>query len=180
MISTFETMPCPLLQPYIKSFSLREFDTAEQEIRKPLHAIHEIYMTFFLEERMPLDNNVTRVADDKYIYGLHTFSRGIAYMLKGYFRIFCIVFKPSGFHKLFGISPSGFTDTILGGSDLFSGNINQLHQQLQEAAKFNRMVSFAERYLMSYLFRSKAKDPYNSIQTALNLLLEHSGNVSIE
>ncbi len=180
MIRLSEALPSPFLQPYIKSFSLREFDTAEQEIKIPLHAIHKLYMSFFLNEKLPVLYSTGDNIDEKFIYGLHTFSRGIAFHSKEYFRVFCIVFQPNGFYKLFAIPPSDFIDTILCGSDLFSGNINRLQLQLQEAATLRQMIHDTEHFLFSYLSKSMAKDPHNSIQSASHFLLQYSGNISIK
>ena len=51
MVSTIQIKPAPLLQPYISCYALRTFNTGESTILKPMHAVHEYYMTFFLKER---------------------------------------------------------------------------------------------------------------------------------
>lgn len=180
MISTLEVAPSPMLQPYIKSFSLREFDTSEQELIVPLHAIHELYMSFYLNEKLPQLSEAADSVYEKFLYGLHTFPRGIVHYTKEQFKVFCIIFKPNGFVQLFNISPSEFTDRMISGSDLFSANINRLQTQLQESRKFAQMVGYTEKFLLDYLSQSKAKDPYNRIQSASSLLLQHSSDISIK
>lgn len=180
MISTLEVAPSPMLQPYVKSFSLREFDTSENEMKMPLHAIHEIYLSFFLNEKLPVMHNLPSISDEANIFGLHTFCRGVAQIFKGHFRMFCILFKPNGFVRLFNTSPSEFTDKIISGSDLFSTPINRLQMQLQESKKFTQMVGYTEQFLLAYLSKSKTKDPYNRIQSASCFLLQHSSNASIK
>lgn len=48
MVSTIEIIPSPVLQPYVRCFSFREFNTMGQQLIKPLHALHEFYICFYL------------------------------------------------------------------------------------------------------------------------------------
>jgi AraC-like DNA-binding protein len=179
MINTFEALPSPLLQPYIKSFSLREFDSTTYEIDKPLHANHEIYMTFYLNDKAPIPANYKGcTGDQSFIFGLQTDFHGVLHF-SGDFRLFCIIFRPDGFYKLFGIPPGNFTNLTFGATDIFTGMASHLQQQLQEAANFRNMVIRAETALTSHLWKAKNKDLYNCIQSASELLLKYSGNVSI-
>jgi AraC-like DNA-binding protein len=180
MIKNFEVSPSPLLQPYIKSFSLREFDSSTSIVSKPLHANHEIYMTFYLNDKAPLPVNYKGGAGDQsFIFGLQTDFHGVLHF-SGHFRLFCIVFRPNGFYKLFGVPPGHFTNLISAATGIFSAMTSQLELQLQEAATFQNMVTCAEIAMTSCLRKVKYKDPYNSIETASNLLLQYSGNISIE
>ena len=51
MVSTIEIKPALILRPFISCYALREFDTGGMIMPKPLHAVHEYYMTFFLKDK---------------------------------------------------------------------------------------------------------------------------------
>lgn len=179
MIKMLETAPSSVLMPYVRSFMLREFDTAGHPLCKPLHAVHEIYMTFFLNTETPLPANFSGTDKWKFIYGLQTYCQGVL-EYNGYIRSFSIVFRPNGFYRLFGLPQALFTDATFSAADILTGDIDRLQLQLQEAPRFSHMVSHAETFLLAYLKKAKAKDPHNSIQATSNLLLRHWGNVSVE
>lgn len=51
MITTSEIAPLPVLAPYIRCYSYREFDTGGSELIKRWHAAHEIAMPFFFKDQ---------------------------------------------------------------------------------------------------------------------------------
>jgi len=179
VIQTIETAPSPLLQPFVKSYSLRQFNTAEEAVCRPVYALHEMYLTFYLDGKPPLPQNYLGTDGEKFVFGLQTCFQGLV-NFQGYNRLFSIVFKPTGFFRLFGIPPTHFTDAVYGADTIFSRNMDRLQTQLQEAARFGQMVRYVEQLLLSYLFHSKAKDPHNSITATASLLLRNCGKTNIE
>lgn len=179
MVKVTEKAPSPTLQPYIKCFAFREVDTFYTDLLLPMHAVYEMYLTFYLDDQPPLAKNFVGADATNFVFGLQSLSQGIV-CFNGRFRLFMILFKPNGFYNTFGIPPETFTNLAVTANEVFPSSITTLKQQLQEAKTMDQMVAHAERFLLSHLLKTKADDPYNCIQSASNVLLRCSGNINIE
>ena len=188
MVSTIEIPPSTVLQPYVRCFSFREFNTMGQQLVKPLHALHEFYMCFYLntpplrlEDPDGKTNDLVTLSVNKYVIGLQSYFTGNL-CLCGHIRLFSIQFWPTGFYGIFNKPLTSFTNMVFDASDIFNYDFSRLLQQLQEAENFNQMVAHAEKLLLTYLTKSKINDPYNAIQTISKLMYKDVGskNVNIE
>ncbi len=185
MVSATEIPPSPVLKPFVRCFSFREFDTMGQPLTKPLHAQHEFNMTFHLnappfslEEPGGKKNDLVNTSVDKYVIGLQSHLTGIL-CFSGHVRFFNIQFMPTGFHRIFNTPLTFFTNKFFDASDVFNCDISRLMNQLQEAANFNHMTELAEKFLLSYLAKSKTNDPYNAMQTITKLICRDAGNRTV-
>lgn len=185
MVSTIEIIPSPVLQPYVRCFSFREFDTMGQQLVKPLYAHHEFYITFHLdnpplrlEEQAGKNVPLVTSSVDKYVIGLQSYFTGNL-SFSGHIRFFSIQFWPTGFYGIFNKPLTSFTNMVFDASDIFNYDFSRLLQQLQEAGDVNKMVEYAEKLLLAYLSKSKISDPYNAMQTLSKLICKDAGNKNI-
>ncbi len=185
MVSNIEIVPSPVLKPFVRCFSFREFDTMGQQFIKPLHAQHEFYMCFYLntppyklegpggKSRHPVTPSV-----DKYVIGLQSSFTG-SLCFCGHVRLFSIQFMPTGFYRIFNIPLTSFTNMVFDGSDIFNYDISRLQQQLQEAGNVDQMAAHAEKFLSSYLTISKTKDAYNGMQKVSKSIYRNAGAINL-
>jgi AraC-like DNA-binding protein len=192
MITTTELAASPILQPYVRCFSFREFDTKEGVLSKPVPAIHEAYITFILNttkttfQKTP-DPSVTDqtlsfendLKADVFVLGLQTEFKGVV-AFKGRIRLFSIQFRANGFYKIFAIPGSVITNGMIDASSVYKENISRLQLQLQEAKSTVEMVNQTEKFLIGYLLKSNVKDGYNSVQAAAQLVFKHAGNIPVD
>ncbi len=186
MLRTLIHIPQNLLKDYILQIAFREFDCSEAGFYKPMHAIHEIDMLFMINSKMHDFINVgskemvtltKRSTPDCTFAGLLTSLRGFIHF-KGHIQLLTIQFKPTGFYRIFGIPPSEVTD-YLGDSDgVFPKEVEQLHEQLNEAKTPSEMFQLTERFLLANLNKNRIKGP--GIEKASDFILRQPGAYSIE
>lgn len=183
MVTTVELKPTPALQPYVRCFALREFDTMGADMVKPIHAMHEFYISFFLKgtvlARFKDYKTTAFCQNDSWVLGLQTKYIGNL-IFNGKYSIFTVQFKPNGFYKVFGLPMYSFTDQIHNSEDVFGKNIHLLHEQLHQSKNIQQMALCAENFLLSFLAKSKVADPFNRINCSSCLILHHAGNINIE
>jgi len=180
MVTTTEILPCPVLQSYVRCYTLREFDTMGADFMKPLPANHEVIMSFILSGS--LDTAGLACTDvipgsGKYITGLQTAYFG-SLIYNGNIRFFTIQFRPNGFYKLFNIPLDLITQKIYEASDVIGG-IRTYSERLHEAEDLITLKNCSDEFLLEHLVKSKANDPYNSI-TSASALLFRNPNINIK
>lgn len=176
MVLTSEIPPHPALHDLVRCYGYRTFDTLGCEMLKPIHAMHEFFMTFWLDGgSTPLvylseDCNINgRDGGNIQVLGLQTKYRGMI-SFNGNHRLFSIQFRPAGFFRVFGIPLELCTHQMLSSEDLLGSEAKNLICQLNEAPNLTEMVERTDRFLLYYLRKSKAKDPYNAITQISNAL----------
>ncbi len=100
MVSTTELKPAILLQQFISCYALREFNTGAYTMPRPMHAVHQFYMTFFLKDQYCDMESTDGKSLGKYSNSLTTLftkSNGCSYW-KGNYRVLCVQFKSNGRH----------------------------------------------------------------------------------
>lgn len=198
MIVTLEFLPHPELRPYVRCYGYREFDTRDAEMIKPILAINEVYMTFFMDDSdtllarfSPSDSLIplTQFRKD-HVLGIQTRFKGV-FLFRGKYRIFSIQYRPNGFYRIFGIPSRDLTDEMQS-SDLIFGNrmnLNQLSDTLNESPSMENMTLAADFFLLKCLNKSNAVDPFDQIGRSSRMLyqnsslsvakLAHSSNMSL-
>lgn len=73
------------------------------------------------------------------------------------YLMFKIIFKAGGFHRLFGIPLSLFSNGHIETVCVLGNPMKDLKEQIANAKNFNEMVFYTEKYLMSKLFNLKIK-----------------------
>ncbi len=177
-------LPHPMLQPYVRYFALREFDTGGLEFPKSVVAEHEIMMAFFLHSKVlrfeSYDNqtpaytvNPNKGPECTFV-GLQTSSKGFV-VYKGKTTILNIHFKPPGFFHIFNTSPKEVLDKMGNNNEFLANEIDVLHEEMQEAKNNLECIKLLELYLIKKLFSQKPKYKHTGIVQASEFLLRQKG-----
>ena len=183
MVSTIQIKPAPILQPFVSCYALRRFDTEELVMPRPMHAVHEYYMTFFLENKFCdlRDNsgNFQRRTSNS-LCTLFTEPQGCTYF-KGNYVLFCVQFKSNGIFAIFGIPQKILINTIFPLEDILGDENNRLlTEQFQSAADILEMASYMNTYLIKMLLFQKHKIYTGIIANIADIVLHYKGVVSID
>lgn len=184
---TKEFLPCPELQPYIRAFVLREFDTQHNDLIIPIHAKHEVYLVFLLKARnlqltlqnpswvhVPLPLNEINNS----VLGLQTVYHGNIIYNGGYV-LFSVQMKPDGFFRLFGIPGSEIINKAFYANDLISGT-DRLNGQLLAATNPGEMIRLTEEFLLQKLHTNQLLNKHKAVNVAANLIVKQNGIVDIK
>jgi len=182
MVITTEILPCPAIQPFIRCYTLREFDTAGSDFLKPLPANHEFTLAFALSGS--LSTTKTSFGDiisgsHQYIVGLQTSYKG-SLVFNGNIRFFTIQFRPNGFYKVFNMPAGLLTDKTYKLSDIINKGMSAYIERINEASDISTLKSLTDNLLLSFLAKSKKTDPNNSITFASSLIFQTQGNINIK
>ena len=183
MVSTFQIKPALILQPFISSYSLRQFNTGELVMPQPMHAVHEYYMTFFLKDKFGevRDNsgNFQGKASNS-LCTLFTESQGCAYY-KGDYVLFCVQFKSNGIFAILGLPQKMLINAILPLGDILGDENNLLlTEQLQSSADIFEMARCMNSYLIKMLLCQKHKTYTGVIAKISDIVLKNKGVVSMD
>jgi AraC-like DNA-binding protein len=182
MVTTTEILPCPVLQTYVRCYTLREFGTMGTDFSKPLPANHEFMLAFTVRGDLYTYNTVykgLKPESRQHIIGLQTASKGIV-IFNGDVKLFTIQFRPNGFYQLFGIPSQSITDNIFDTSDIIPNGTTLYNEQLCEAIDLLEMKKISDKFLLSHLVKNKNSDPYHSITSTSSLIFANNGNVNIK
>lgn len=182
MVVTTEILPCPAIQPYVRCYTLREFDTAGSDFLKPLPANHEFTLAFTLTgslstAKTSFGDNIS--GSQQHLIGLQTAYKG-SVIFNGNVKLFTMQFTPNGFYRLFNLPVSLLTDKIYKISDIINKGISVYIEHLNEAKDITALKGLTDHFLLSCLAKSKKTDPNNSITSASSLIFEKQGNINIK
>jgi AraC-like DNA-binding protein len=183
MVSTFQIKPAAILQPFISSYSLRQFNTGALVMPQPMHAVHEYYMTFFLKDKFGelRDNsgNFQRRASNS-LCTLFTEPQGCVYY-KGDYVIFCVQFKSNGIFAILGIPQKILINAIFPLGDILGDEDNLLlTEQLQFSANIFEMARCMNSYLIKMLLSQKHKVYTDIIAGISDIILHNKGVISVD
>ena len=184
MISTSEIAPSPILAPFIRCYSFREFDTGGTDMIKRWHASHEMTMPFFFKEIPikliePETENILKKGSYGGIMGLSTQNNGDMYF-NGCYSFFEINFRPNGYYKIFKIPSDKSINQILRADEIFDISIKLFYEQLCGAADLREMVDLANVFLLSYLKKQKSFEYKDAITSFSNIILRRRGLVNVK
>lgn len=148
---------------------------------RPLHAVHECYMTFFLKDKF-FDINNDPEKNSKFssnICTLFTKPMGCAYF-KGDFILFCVQFKSNGFSAVFGIPQKRLLNTIIPVEDILGNDASLLTEQFESSKDILEMGMYMNAYLTRMLLRQKNKIYTTTIATISNIISVNKGIVSLD
>lgn len=188
-INTHCILPHPILQPYVRCFAVRRFDTEGHEIPKPMIANHEMTMAFFFQSRLfnfkAIDKNAIPYVVKKNRFtescfaGAQTFTKGSA-IFKGSITLLNIHFKPVGFFHIFNICPKELVDKLGDIEDILSNEFICLQEQMHEAATCGESLTLLENFLIQKILSQKPKYRHKGITGASNFLLQKKGTYAIK
>jgi AraC-like DNA-binding protein len=182
MVSTIQIKPAPLLEPYVSCYALRKFNTGKTVLPKPLYALHECYMTFFLKDEFcdminEAGNIVYKWSSN--IYCLFTQPSGCSYY-RGDFILFSVQFKTNGFFAVFGIPQKTLINIIVSAEDILGDDYRVLMGQLKSCKHIAEMGRFIDTYLTRKLLCQKHKVYTEIIACVSNIILRNKGVVSLD
>lgn len=182
MVSTIQIKPALQLQPYISCYALRWFNTMSMEMPKPIHAVHETYLTLFLkggicELRSDEKQSANRIQSS--LVNLLTTSQGCTYW-KGEFVLFCVQFKTNGLFAIFGIPQHKLVNSILPADDLLGNCSSEITERLAECKNIAEMGWHMDNLLIKKLQVQKHTNYTTIISATATTILRTKGNVSPE
>jgi AraC-like DNA-binding protein len=174
MVSTVQLKPAPILQPYISCYGLRVFNTGELEMPRPMHAVHEYYLTFFLGDKFCVHGKLSNV-----LTSLFTESQGCTYW-KGNYALFHVQIKCNGLFAIFGIPQKILINTIVPLEDILGNECRQLTEQLESSKDIYEMSVYMNSYLTKMLLCQRHKMYTITITNIANIIFRNSGIVSLD
>ena len=188
-IQTEYILPHNALQPYVKYIGIRIFDTLGAEFPRAIHAESEILLNFFFHCRLSgfttdKKEMTTYCFNEKndtqcYYTGIQTSTKGTP-VCKGATTIITLHLKPVGFYYIFGVSPKEIVNKHGETADVFSREIEQLYEQIENTSMVHEAVAILERYLLKKLLSPKLTYKNPGISAASNLLIKSKGIYSIK
>jgi AraC-like DNA-binding protein len=181
MVSTIQIKPAFPLQPFVSCYALRSFTTDDRGILKPMFAVHESYMTFFLQggfcDLIDIQGRPnSRISHA--IVNLLTESQGGTYY-KGSFVLFSVQFKCNGIPAIFGIPQKMLVNHIISIADILP-DLNMLAEQLSEDIRIERIAAIMNAYLLRKLAGQRQKKHTVNICAASEVILKSRGMVNID
>ncbi len=183
-VNTRYILSHPVLQPYVRYFALRQFDTEGIEFPKSVVAENEMMMAFFLHSKVlrfetfddqPPSYTVNQKCGPECTFvGLQTSSKGFV-IYKGPTTILNIHFKPPGFFHIFNISPKELIDKMGNNYEFLSNEIDLLHEEMHEAKNNFDCINLLEQYLIRKLLSQKPKYKHTGIIKASEVLIGEKG-----
>ncbi|MGK2862926.1 MAG: helix-turn-helix domain-containing protein [Chitinophagaceae bacterium] len=181
MVSTTQIKPAPILQPFVHCYSLRVFNTGNQVMPQPIHAVHEYYMSFLLKEKFCyLTDNSGKMNHKKAssLITLLTEPLGCMYY-KGDYVLFSIQFKSNGFFAIFGIPQKILLNTIVPIEDILGNDAPLIQEQLESSKDIGEMSGYMNAYLQKKLLSHKHNLYTTIIAGISHTISNNKGIVSI-
>ncbi len=183
MITTFEIAPSPILAPFVRCYSFREFDTGGLDIIRPWQASPEINIDFFFKAKPyqsinPQTGQCLKGGEYGDAIGLGTYYNG-ELTFNGCYSFFEINFKPNGFNKIFRVCGREITNRIINTEAILDSSVKRFFDQLSNASGLIEMASIADVYLLSYLKKQKLIDYNDPITHTSNLILKNAGSLNV-
>ncbi len=181
MVSTIQIKPAPLLQPFISCYALRTFNTGETSILKPMHAVHEYYMTFFLKEQFCdfIDNSGKwQSKKSNSLCTLFTQNQGFT-SYQGTYGIFCVQFKSNGLFAILGILQKELINSIIALEEILGKDSYLLTEQLETSNNILDMGKLMDDYFTGRYLCKKHKECTNIIASTSDIILKNKGMVSL-
>jgi AraC-like DNA-binding protein len=181
MVSTIQIKPAIQLQPFVSCYTLRKFNTTDETMPRPLHAVHECYLTFFLKDKFfNVENEVTKdLRFSSNVCTLFTASIGCAYF-KGNFVLFCTQFKANGFSAVFGIPQKILLNAIHPVEDLLGNDVRLLTEQFESSENISEMGMYMNTYLAKKLSQQNHKNHTIRIASISDIISRNKGIVSLD
>lgn len=188
MVSTTEVIPGLLMQPFVRCYALREFESKDGPVIKPLTAQHELLLAFHLGDGCEVKGEYLSKGKVE-VYDM--ISTGRAHILgpqssvfgngsfKGKVRLFTIQFTPAGFFSIFKISPQLFLENIQTFRDVLGKTSGSLLEQLEACKDVMAMAVLADRFLWHRLAAFRNNVHNKAMQAASGMLYERHGFVNI-
>lgn len=183
MVTNIEIAPAPLLAPFVRCYSYIEFDTNGLDFIRPTNAAHEIAMSFNFKAKPArfIKPGMVQTFENCYggVIGLFTQDNGDM-VFNGHYIFFEVMFRPTGFYKIFRLLPREVNNQMTFAEDVFEPDVKVFYEQLGAAAGFAEMCLLADAYLSRFLKKQRRVDYWDGITCMSNAILKNNGMVSID
>lgn len=170
-------MPSPALAEYVRSYEYSE-SLALEAAKHPFAVSVFPLLTFFLGEPVRAFEYAPRQ--------MRTLPRAIVVgpcdhrvaevVRVGHLVHFTVAFQPTGFFRLFGVSPWDVRNLAYDCRDVLGERVGGLHARLRDATCPEQMVAVVEEVLLQACMRAS---PRSSMQWAADALLKSKGRVDL-
>jgi len=176
--------PSIFLAPFVRNYTLLDFNTNEAGLIWPCYSGPEMCLLFFqgafpknlaINYAPSLDQVLTRI----WLKGLFTQFKE-SWKFKGKYSIFKIQFTPNGFHSLFELPLKEFKDKIVDAQAVFGKEILPYCEQLQQAQTIHEMAALTDEFLKSYVIQRKLSSTKKSVALVCNAIVQSNCAISIE
>lgn len=179
MMTTQEYLPASPLRNFIRCYSLRVLDTEGADVPRPIHAIDESFMTFWLN-KTPLFSHTPSLYNTKEaiqrvnlqeqpLLGIQSSFKGFL-NFNGLYRFFCVEFIANGFYCIFHIPMCHLSDRLLHCDEVIGKEIHFLQEQLEEAGDIQEMAHVADQYFLAAHLKNMPGNNVKNINAAAMLI----------
>jgi AraC-like DNA-binding protein len=177
MQSTLTARPVIGLQPFVSHYYQREAHIPETIAIEPVPARLQHILEFQFRDRYEIRHYTSdqlEFGPPVAIVGPQTYRR-VRLLTKGHVEGFVVVFKPSGFYRLFGVEMSQLVNEAYDARTVIGADISEIWHRLGEAGRFSRRIDIIEQYLSRH--RSCARPSISMLTTYISMC---RGEVRIE
>jgi AraC-like DNA-binding protein len=182
MVSTVQIKPALILQPFVSCYALRIFNTGEMALPRPMHAVQECYMTFFLKDKFCdfiTDSGEKKGKLSNTLCTLFTRPQGCTYW-KGNYVVFSVQFKSNGVFAIFGITQKTLINALIPAYDIWGNENSLLTEQLEGSKDIYEMGMYMNASLTGKLLRQKHTNYTSIIAGVSNIISKNKGVVSLD
>lgn len=184
MVTTYKIPPCPLLQPLVNCYLLREFETNGLDLIRPWFADPEVSLAFFLRDKQAVLIN----EETGYFFegGAGMAFTGVAtqfngnMIFNGCYTILTICFKPNGFYKIFRFPLNEVTNKLYDADEIFCIQSKMIYEQLLNAKNIEEIANQTDQFLLCFLRRQKTMELNDNITVISNIMSQRAGFVNVE
>ena len=172
-------LPNPVFKEFVQCYRIVHFEFengAQIPVKaytpKPEEVIHFFLVDFFAIEKCGLKEyqpSITLVGQRTFITMQH---------IGHNFLDFQIIFQPTALYRLTGIPSLELTNLCLDAEDIFTKSIRRIHEQLQHAESYNKMLSIADKFVAELIKQEKRE--VHLIDSVTRLMIRAGGNLSLD
>ena len=149
---------------------------------RPMHAVHEYYITFFLKEKFCDLRDNSGLMLRRLSNSLTTFfteSQGCCYF-KGEYALFHVQIKCNGLYAIFGIPQKILINTIIPLDNILDKDYKLLTEQMESSNDVFEMGRVMDAYLIKMLLSRKHKIYTPTIAHISNAIFRNKGIVVLD
>ena len=167
--------PCGPLTSFVRDYGFREGNTNVERARLVFPARNEQFLEFYLEDRTQVityPSTERVVSPTTVLVGIQSIGR-IDLFLGLKLRTFRILFRPTGFHQLFGFSMSEMAGKGLDAESFFGARVISLRDRLGECKDSVEMSIASDEFLLPFALKAieRRTTDASSIESALRAAL---------
>jgi AraC-like DNA-binding protein len=170
MLSVQTALPNLQLRPFVRSYVQRESGSSELEILEPVVARLGVMLEFQFGRpfQVPIYGTQTCLLAPQICVIGPMSQRTYCLLIRDQVETFTVLFRPEGFHAVFGIPTSIFLDVGTEGQAVLGWGVTELFEQLANTKLFASRAQLTDRFLLHSIQRRK---PLDRIHQALNALV---------